>query len=85
MLGYILTFIGGLIVGIIITTVLLCKQNLEAYTQISNGATSTFKQNLETAKAVYNAQINGEYDVTEETVDENDEESETIEESVENE
>lgn len=84
MVGYILTFIGGFLVGTIITTVLLCKKNLEAYTQISSGATNTFKQNLETAKAVYNAQINGEYDVTEEPIDEENE-SETIEESVENE
>ena len=84
-MGYILAFLGGMLVGIICTTVCLCKKNLEAYTNISNTTENAFKQNLEVAKALYNAEINGECDVTEETVDENDEESETIEESVENE
>lgn len=70
MLGYILTFAGGFFVGTILTTILLCKKNLETYTQISNGATNSLSQNWQAAKAVYNAQINGEYDEDEEESDE---------------
>lgn len=87
MLGYILTFVGGFFVGTILTTILLCKKNLETYTQISNGATNSFSQNLQAAKAVYNAQINGEYDVDSDNEIEDEEETTDepeIEESVEN-
>lgn len=75
-MGYIFAFLGGVLVGIICTTVCLCKKNLEAYTNISNTTGNAFKQNLEVAKALYNAEINGTAEeVSEEVSDETAEEN----------
>lgn len=78
-MSYILTFLGGMFVGIVFTTILLCKKNLEAYKAIEQNTSNSFAQNLEAAKAAYKAEIdayeNGyeETDETESVVEEADE------------
>lgn len=49
MIAKILIFLAGMFVGIIISVVLLCKKNLEAYTQIQQNV----QANFDAAKAVY--------------------------------
>ena len=62
MLGYVITALVSFMVGVILTCVALCKKNLETYKQIEQNVGNSASANWEAAKAVYNAQINGEYD-----------------------
>ena len=56
-LGYLLAGFIGFLLGTVLTCVLLCKKNLEAYTQISKNASSSLSNNIEAAKAMYKAQV----------------------------
>lgn len=57
MIGYLIAGFIGFIIGTVLTCILLCKKNLEVYTQISQKGMNSLSSNFETAKAMYKAQV----------------------------
>lgn len=54
---YFIAAAGGFLLGVVITCVLLCSKNLEAYKQIESSVSSSTKGGLGSAKAMYQAQV----------------------------
>lgn len=71
MIGYLAAGFVGFLLGVVLTTVLLCKQNLETYKQIESNA--NMKNSFEAAKSLYRAQVeayeNGEDFLADESAD----------------
>ncbi len=55
-MGYLLTFLGGMLVGIIASCILLAKSNLQKAQKIENQISANFNA----AKAVYKAYLDEE-------------------------
>lgn len=55
-MGYWIAFAVGALIGVVLTIVLLSKENLKKYNRVSN----TVSDNYAAAKAVYNAEIYGD-------------------------
>lgn len=57
MLGYLIAGFVGFLIGVIISSILLAKKNLEAAQKIEDSVTNSVKQNFEAAKLVYQAAV----------------------------
>lgn len=56
MIGYFLTFMGGMLFGIVTSCILLAKKNLEKAQRIENQV----EQNFQAVKGAYKAYVNDE-------------------------
>lgn len=57
MLGYLIAGFVGFLIGVIISSILLAKKNLEAAQKIEGSVTNSVKQNFEAAKLVYQSAV----------------------------
>jgi len=58
MFGYLAVGFGGFLIGVIATSVLLAKKNLEAMQKIEGEITETIKSSLDAGKVAYQSELN---------------------------
>lgn len=56
MVSYILTFMGGMFVGIVVSCILLAKKNLEKAQSIENNVSNSLSNTWAASKAAYKAE-----------------------------
>lgn len=57
MLSYILTFFGGMFLGIVVSCILLAKKNLEAAKKVEDGMSNTLSNTWAASKAAHKAEF----------------------------
>lgn len=57
-MGYFLAAVGGFIVGVVITCILLSKKNMERYEQMGEKMSTSMGTTMDMAKAIYNTKLN---------------------------